>query len=88
MSENAAKIYNIKNKGLLKTGYDADIVIIDMEKEKIISNKNMKTKCKWSAFNGKKTKGWPVTTIVNGDIVYENEKLNMNIRGSKVLFNY
>ncbi|MAV64277.1 MAG: hypothetical protein CBD97_00730 [Pelagibacteraceae bacterium TMED237] len=88
MSENAAKIYNIKNKGLLKTGYDADIVIIDMEKEKVISNKNMKTKCKWSAFNGKKTKGWPITTIVNGDIVYENEKLNMNVRGSKVLFNY
>ena len=48
----------------------------------------MHSKCGWTAFNGEKTKGWPITTIVNGNIVYENENLNLDIRGEKVLFNY
>ena len=86
MSENPAKLYNIRNKGFLKAGYDADITIIDMDKEKVISNDFMKTKCGWTAFNGFTTKGWPITTIVNGEIVYDKETLNMEVRGRKVSF--
>ena len=87
MSENPAKLYNIKDKGFIIEGYDADITIVDMNKEKIISNDSMQTKCGWTAFNGIKTKGWPITTIVNGNIVYENETLNLNVMGKLVLFN-
>ena len=57
MSENPAKLYNIKDKGFIIEGYDADITIVDMNKEKIISNDSMQTKCGWTAFNGIKTKG-------------------------------
>ena len=88
MSENPANIYKVKNKGAIKIGYDADITIIDMNKEKTIQNSDMHSKCGWTAFNGEKTKGWPITTIVNGNIVYENENLNLDIRGKKVIFNY
>ena len=88
MSENPAKIYKVKNKGAIEIGYDADITIIDMNKEKTILNNDMHSKCGWTAFDGEKTKGWPITTIVNGNIVYENENLNLDIRGKKVLFNY
>ena len=67
MSENPNGHYTkLKNKGFLKIGYDADITIVDMNKQKIISNKNVKSKCGWTAFDGVKTTGWPVTTIVNG----------------------
>ena len=88
MSENPAKIYRVKNKGAIKIGYDADITIIDMDKEKTILNNDMYSKCGWTAFDGEKTKGWPITTIVNGNIVYENEDLNLDVRGKKVLFSY
>ena len=37
-------------------------------------------------FDGKTTKGWPITTIVNGNIVYNNEKLNLDILGKEVEF--
>ena len=87
MSENPAKIYRIKNKGAIEIGYDADITIIDMNKEKTIQNSDMHSKCGWTAFNKVTTKGWPITTIVNGNIVYENEKLDLDIRGKKVSFN-
>ena len=86
MCENPAKLYKVKNKGFLKLGYDADITIVDMNKKRTILNEEMYSKCGWTAFNGMTTKGWPITTIVNGNIVYDNEKLDLNIRGKKVEF--
>ena len=84
MCENPVKAYKIKNKGFVKPGFDADLTIVDMNKKKTILNDNMKTKCGWSAFHGVETTGWPITTIVLGHIVYDNEKLNLDIRGKKV----
>ena len=72
MSTNPAKIFRIKNKGAIKEGYDADLVIVDMDKKKKIVNSKLYTKCKWSPFEGKILKGWPVTTIVGGNIVFDN----------------
>tara|TARA_Y100001934_G_scaffold248707_1_gene309526 strand:+ start:866 stop:2182 length:1317 start_codon:yes stop_codon:yes gene_type:complete len=86
MCENPAKIYNIKNKGYLREGYDADITLVDLNKEKVVSGKNMQSKCGWSAFDGKTLKGWPVMTIVNGNVVFENEQINDKIKGKKVIF--
>jgi len=74
--ENPAKIFKLKNKGFLKEGYDADLVIIDMNKEKTVKNEELLTKCKWSPFNGWKLKGWPLKTIVNGNLIYDNGLLN------------
>ena len=86
MCENVTKIYGVKNKGFIKPGYDADITIIDMNKEKIVKGNQMQSKCGWSAFDNQKLKGWPVTTIVNGNIVYENEMINTKFLGKPVLF--
>ena len=88
MSENPANIYKMKNKGFIKPGYDADITIVNMNKEKTILNESMKTKCGWTAFNGVKTKGWAQYTIVNGNIVYNDGKLDLDHRGEKVEFKY
>jgi len=71
-SKNPAKIFKIKNKGMLKEGYDADLTIIDMDIEKEVKADQLLTKTKWSPFEGKVLKGWPITTIVNGNIVYDN----------------
>lgn len=74
--ENPAKIFQIRNKGFIKEGYDADLVVVDPLLEKEIKNDELFTKCKWSPFNGWKLKGWPVMTIVNGNVVFENGKIN------------
>ena len=68
--ENPAKIFKVKNKGFLKEGYDADLVIVDLDKRQAVRNEDLLTKCKWSPFEGKILKGWPATTIVNGNVVY------------------
>ena len=68
LSENTCKIYNIKNKGFIKKGYDADLTIVDLNKVIIIKNKNIASISGWSPYNGMKLKGSPVATIINGSI--------------------
>jgi len=84
--ENPAKLFKIKNKGFIKENYDADLTIIDLELEKEVINNELFTKCKWSPFNGWNLKGWPTETIVNGNIIFNNGKIN-NIVAKEVKYN-
>lgn len=84
--ENPAKIFGIKGKGFIEVGFDADLTIVDMELEKEVNNDELMTKCKWSPFNGIALKGWPVMTIVNGNVVFDNGNIN-HLRGKEVEFN-
>ncbi|MGK7950930.1 MAG: hypothetical protein AB4368_19645 [Xenococcaceae cyanobacterium] len=46
----------------------------------------MQTKCGWSPFEGWNLTGWPVTTIVNGQIVYTNRTIFPEVRGKALSF--
>ena len=65
ISTNPARLYKVINKGEIKLNNDADLTIIDLNKEVKINNDMMATKSGWTPFNNKKVKGWPVMTIVN-----------------------
>jgi len=69
LCENPAEIFNLKNKGKITEGMDADFVVVDMKKEGIINPGEFKTKAKYSPFNGFKVKGMPVMTVVRGNVV-------------------
>ena len=84
-SNNPAAIFAIKNKGMIKAGYDGDLTIVDMNLRKKVSDKELFTKCGWSPFSGLELRGWPVTTIVNGSVVYNYGKIN-NIKANEVKF--
>ena len=75
MCENPCKIFGIKNKGYLKEGYDADLTIADMNKQVVIKNEMIASKCGWTPFNNHKVKGFPVATIVNGYLVMSDGKV-------------
>ena len=75
MCENPCRIFGIQNKGYIKEGYDADLTIADMNKEVVIKNEMIASKCGWTPFNNYKVKGFPVGTIVNGNLVMSDGKL-------------
>ena len=83
--ENPAKIFKIKNKGFLKDGYDADLVIVDLDKRQAVRNDDLLTKCRWSPFDGKILKGWPITTIVNGNVVYDKGEI-FDVKGKEIQY--
>ena len=86
MCENPCRIFGIKNKGYIKEGYDADLTIADMNKEVVIKNEMIASKCGWTPFNNYKVKGFPVGTIVNGDLVMSNGKLIQKSKGTPLEF--
>ena len=86
MCENPCKIFGIKNKGFIKEGYDADLTIADMNKEVIIKNEMIASKCGWTPFNNYKVKGFPVGTIVNGNLVMSDGKVIMESKGTPLEF--
>ena len=71
MSENPAKIFKIKNKGKIETGYDGDFIILDMDEQTTITNDEVISKCGWTPYNGMKRGGKILTTILRGNIVYD-----------------
>jgi dihydroorotase len=73
MSENPAKRFGIyPQKGSLDIGTDADITIVDMNKESVIRAVNLHSKSKVTAYDGWHVKGIPVETIVRGETVMKN----------------
>ena len=74
-SENAAKRFNLENKGFIKEGFDADLVVIDLKKEGVFDIENFYTKAEYSPFDGLSYKGKATMTIVNGEVVMENDVL-------------
>lgn len=86
MCSNPAKLYNIPYKGEIKVGYDADVILVDLKNYKPVVKENLTTKCGWSPFEGWSLTGWPVYTIVLGNMVLEKGKLNTQIRGKALTF--
>ena len=86
MTENTAKIFGIKNKGLLEENYDADFVIIDLNDNSEIEEKDIITKAAWSPYLGFKRGGKVLTTIVRGNIVYNNGVFSDTIIGKEISY--
>ncbi len=87
MSGAVAKAYNIPNKGAIAIGYDADLVLVDVENYHTVERADLETKCGWSPFEGWNLTGYPVYTIVNGHIVYERGRINSDVKGKALQFN-
>ena len=71
MSVNPARVLGL-NKGRLNPGCDADITIVDLEKEWMVRKEDFRSKSKNSPFIGRKLKGMAVVSILRGKIVYES----------------
>ena len=86
MSAAVAKAYKIPNKGKIAPGFDADLVLVDLDNYRLVVREEMVTKCGWSPFEGWNLTGWPVVTVVGGKVVFENGKLNTTVRGEALTF--
>ena len=70
MAETPAREYGIyPQKGLLQVGSDADMVIVDMEQERLVEDQKLITAPKYSAFDGWSLKGLPVMTLLRGEVI-------------------
>lgn len=74
-STHPAELYGIQDKGAIRMGYDADLVLIDPEAEWEIQESWLESKCGWSPFVGKKIKGQIESVILRGSEIVKNGEL-------------
>lgn len=80
-----ADLFRVEGRGYLREGYKADIAIFEKHPW-TVEKSNLRYKCGWSPLEGMTFTYKVKTTIVNGQIVYDNEKINENIRGELLTF--
>jgi len=81
-----AAAYGIPNKGKLLEGWDADLTLVDMQTVKTVRDEDMFTKVRWSPFAGRALTGWPVCTVVNGRVVFDNGRVRDGVFGRPLRF--
>ena len=88
MCDAPARVWDIVNKGRIAAGYDADLVLVDLNKSATIRNEDQETKCRWSPWHGTTLTGWPVRTWVMGREVFRDGKIDGAIRGSEAVYDH
>jgi dihydropyrimidinase len=69
ISTNAARVFQLHRKGGIQPGYDADVVVIDPNKEVILSRDLLHSRCDYTPYAGRYLRGYPVATVSRGEIV-------------------
>ncbi len=85
-SAGPCRIYNVASKGRMVKGYDADFTIVDLKAERTITDKWIASRSDWTPYDGMKVTGWPVSTIIRGNVVMHEGELLGNPMGEAVRF--
>jgi len=86
MCHNPAILFNIRKRGFIREGYQADLCLVDPASPWTVSKENLLYKCGWSPFEGQVFNSKVVKTIVNGSIVYDDGIINEDYRGQRLMF--
>ncbi|MEK7672474.1 MAG: dihydroorotase [Patescibacteria group bacterium] len=82
--EKPAEIFGLRGKGRIEEGFDADLVVVDMELSREVKRENLFTKCGWSPYEKSVFKGWPVMTFVGGELVFKDGEIVGEAVGQEV----
>lgn len=87
MAHNPAILFQIKERGYIRKGYKADLVLVDLNSPWMVKKENILYKCAWSPFEGTTFKSRVTHTLVNGVLVYENFKFPSKGKAERLTFN-
>ena len=81
-----ADLFRIENRGYIREGYFADLVLVDPNQSWVVSPENILYKCGWSPFEGVEFSNKVVATYINGVPVFKNNKINESVKGKRISF--
>ena len=86
MSHAVAECFQIKERGYIREGYHADLVIVDLNESTIVTKENILYKCGWSPLEGMEFPATVTHTFVNGHLVYNNGEWDESQKGERLKF--
>lgn len=66
--EKIVSLTSLRSREIFGLAPNDDVVLVDLQKTKIVDNSELKTKCGWSAFQGRQLRGWPVFVVLDGQL--------------------
>ena len=87
MCHNPAVLYQIDRRGFIREGYHADLALVDLDDNKLITNETELSKCGWTPYDGLMVHSRVTHTFVNGNLVFENGVFHEGSRGERLEFN-
>jgi len=86
MCHSPAEVFRIKNRGYIREGYFADLVLVDLNKKWTVTKNNILYKCNWSPFENTEFSSQVLKTFVNGELVYDQGIFNEKNKGQMLEF--
>ncbi len=83
----ASRLFNLSNRGQIKTGYQADITVVDIKATRTIENQHIASRCGWTPFDGMEVTGWPRGTIIRGRRIMWDDDITGPATGQPLQFN-
>ena len=81
-----ATCFQVKDRGFIREGYYADLVVVDLDKPWLVEKNNILYHCGWSPFEGETFKSSVIKTFVNGNLVYDGGVFDEQHRGMRLEF--
>lgn len=75
MCAGPARVYGMVGKGRLAAGYDGDFTVVDMKRRRTIEESWIVSPCGWTPFAGHRCTGWPVMTVIRGQVVMREDEV-------------
>lgn len=86
MAHRVAQLFRIKDRGFIREGYMADLVLVDLNSPWSVIKENILSKCGWSPFEGHTFRSKVTHTIVSGHLVYDNGTFDESKKGERLTF--
>jgi len=86
MAHNVADCFQVEQRGYIREGYWADLVLVNLNDPWTVAKENILYKCKWSPFEGTTFQSKVVSTIVSGNVVWGNDNLVEGVAGKRLRF--
>jgi dihydroorotase len=81
-----AECFQIAERGYIREGYFADLVLVDLNGNTVVTPNNLLYKCSWSPLEGETLPAHITHTFVNGHLVYENGRFDESQQGMRMRF--
>jgi dihydroorotase len=85
-SAGPARIFGIEGKGRIALGFDADLTLVDLAAQRTIRHDWIASRAGWTPYDGMTVTGWPIHTVIRGEVVVRDEQLLGTPQGKPMRF--
>ena len=86
--EGPCRVLGIQNKGRIEVGYDADFALVDLNLKHTFEDSEMATQSGWTPYHGDTVTGFPIATVLAGEVVMKDGQLLARSHGAPLTFSF